>query len=462
MNYSSALFVFLASLVPSFAELRAGAARAVITPPIGMSMAGYYHPRASTGVIDELKAHALVIDDGTQRAALVTLDLIGAPRDLVAAIRGAVGKTGGLLPANVMISATHAHTGPERGDPLRQGTPSSPDQEKYHAALPERIAAVVLEAQSRMAPVQVSAHSAVCAGLTYNRRFYMRDGVVQWNPGKLNPDIMTVAGVTDPQVQTVFFKPPHAPEAHVPAIAAYVNFAMHPDVVSATQFSADYPGALSRRIADYHGADCVTLFGNGACGNLNHFDVAWGRAQRGIAEADRIGTVLAASVFQSEKNAPITVDGPLQAGSQTLAVALPEVTPEEVERAREALRNHSKGDAQSFMTLVEANRCLDIADYAGRPMPVEIQVITLGREVAWVGLPGEFFTELGLALKKDSPFRNTMVVTLANGDENYFPDRRSYAEGAYEARSARVPPGAGEQCVQAALAMLKERHAAVK
>jgi hypothetical protein len=83
-----------------------------------------------------------------------------------------------------------------------------------------------------------------------------------------------------------------------------------------------------------------------------------------------------------------------------------------------------------------------------------VQVIALGDQLAWVGLPGEIFTEHGLAIKTASPFRYTVVSELANGSVGYVPNRKAYPEGAYEAESARCGPGSGEMMVDAAVRML--------
>ena len=101
-------------------------------------MAGYYHFRACDGVIDDIHASALVLDDGAQRAALVTLDLIDAPRAIVEDVRRRVESAGLLRGEHVMISATHAHTGPVPGRLLR--TPDAPelgsDSAHGHVVLP--------------------------------------------------------------------------------------------------------------------------------------------------------------------------------------------------------------------------------------------------------------------------------------------------------------------------------------
>jgi neutral ceramidase len=79
--------------------------------------------------------------------------------------------------------------------------------------------------------------------------------------------------------------------------------------------------------------------------------------------------------------------------------------------------------------------------------------------VAWVGLPGEVFTELGMAIKHASPFRVTIVAGLANGSLGYIPDRKAYDEGAYEPTSARCAAGSGERLVEAASQQLIQvRH----
>jgi hypothetical protein len=307
----------------------------------------------------------------------------------------------------------------------------------------------------------ISAATGRCDSIAFNRRFYMKDGTVGWNPGKLNPDITMSAGATDPEVGVVLFEPPHKAAQLVPAYAAYVNFAMHPDTVGGALFSADYPGALSRRMADYHGTNCITIFANGACGNLNHIDVNWARQQSTRAETERLGTILAASVFLAEKNLREIKPAPLRVKSEMVHLALPPITPAEVDEARITVRTADDKTRENFMKLVKAYQVLDVAAREGKPLEVEVQVISIGDELAWVSLPGEIFVELGLAIKKRSPFKQTLIAELANGSIGYIPDRRSYAEGNYEPVSSRCAPGSGEQLVQTALKLLDQLHSEV-
>ena len=94
-------------------ELRVGVASTDITPPMGIAMAGYYHERGADGVLDPLFSKAMVIEQDGQRAALVVVDLIGITRWVTDQARTQIEQATGIKGDHVMISATHAHTGPE-------------------------------------------------------------------------------------------------------------------------------------------------------------------------------------------------------------------------------------------------------------------------------------------------------------------------------------------------------------
>jgi neutral ceramidase len=138
---------------------------------------------------------------------------------------------------------------------------------------------------------------------------------------------------------------------------------------------------------------------------------------------------------------------------------LPEITAAQVEEAKQTMATTKDDQGGNFMKLVRAYRAIEVAGRKGKPYPVEVQVISLGPDLAWVGLPGEVFVELGLAVKKRSPFPQTFVVELANENIGYIPDRRSYAEGNYEPESACCAAGSGEKLVETAVQLLTALHA---
>ena len=218
-------------------------------------------------------------------------------------------------------------------------------------------------------------------------------------------------------------------------------------------------GLQSQRVlAGYHGTNHLTLVGNGTCGNLNHLDFGWRWPQGTAIEPHRIATILGASVFQAYKDLKPVAGGPLRARSEIVELAVPEITPAQVEEAKKVVAETKDDRGANFMKLVRAYRALDIAALEGKPYRVEVQVIALGDDLAWVSLPGEVFVELGLAIKRRSPFAHTFVVELANENIGYIPDRRSYAEGNYEPESARCAAGSGERLVAAAVSLLTQLH----
>lgn len=454
-----ALAVIMGSLMRTAtpAEFMAGAAVLEVTPPLGLPLAGYYHERGADGVLDPLFAKALVIESGGARVAFVVLDLIEVPGTVTERARQRIEQSVGIKPDHVMISATHTHTGPVLAVPGAYHEAFgglNPGAVQYTERLPELIEQTVTAAVSKLQPADLTVARGKCEGLAFNRRYFMRDGSVGWNPGKLNPNILLPAGPVDPEL-TVLCVNHQGAKIPSQCFATYVNFAMHPDTTGGTKYSADWPGALARTLSGWHGPNHITLVANGTCGNINHVDFHWACPQSGPGEQNRIGTILGAAVFQACKTLRPVGTGPLRARKEHVELALQSVTQEQIEQARAVLASGKSDRTVPFLKLVEAHRIMDVARREGKPIRAEVQVVALGAELAWVGLPGEVFVEHGIAIKKRSPFPITFVVELANDNIGYVPDRRSYAEGNYEPISARCAPGSGEKLVEIAVSLLE-------
>jgi neutral ceramidase len=436
------------------ASLRVGTAAVQITPPAGTPMAGYYYARGSEDVIDDLYAKAAVLNDGTTKVALVVCDLITLPRHTVLDARRQIEQQTGIPVGHVMISATHTHTGPALArDSVRdnQDGGSSEPSRKYTQELPARIARAVAEANDTLRPAIVSYAQGHEDRLSFCRRFWMKDGSVGWNPGKLNPKIIRPVSPIDPEVGVVYFETPDKKP-----LLTYVNFALHADTTGGSKISADYPGVLAQCLADYRGPDMLTIFANGACGNINHVNVHWAGPQTTRTEATRLGTILAGAVLKTYVDLKPAANTTLRVRSQILQLPPAKITPEDVQEAKAIVE---KKDKAKFLEQVQAYKVLDVDQRAGVPLEVEVQVITMGDALAWVSLPGEIFVELGLSIKAASPFAQTHIAELANGSIGYIPNRSAYAEGNYEVVSARCAAGSGEMLVQAAVKMLEDLKA---
>ena len=460
MNPRTILRAFLLSAIATApahgADPRVGAAAVPISPNPGTPMAGYYSARAAEGVDDDLFAKALVVEQDGARVAMVVCDLISMPRQVAEDARKLVEKATGIPPERVMVSATHTHTGPT----LPSGSSRDPALEeggdlakRYVQTLPQLIARSVSIANAGLRPAKVSVGVGREEHLSFNRRFLMKDGTVGWNPGKKNPNIVKPVGPIDPEVPVVYFESPDGTP-----IATYVNFAMHLDTVGGLRVSADYPGTLSAVLAKLKGPDMVTLFSIGCAGDINHIDVSHAEPQKGHVEARRIWTVLAGEVIKtSARLSPVEMAAP-RGRREVLPLALAPIKPEDVGPAGQTAVKFGK-DAPSFLERVNAYKVLDVHARQGRPLEAEVQVMSIGPDVAFVALPGEIFVELGLYVKQNSPFRHTIIAELANGSVGYIPTKRAFGEGNYEPISARCAPGSGEQVAEAAVRLLKELKA---
>lgn len=460
--------------------LRAGAAIADITPVGPYPMSGYYFERLSTGRKDPLHAKAIVLRQGDSAAAIVCCDLIVIATDLTDLVRERVEQETGIPGPHVMLAATHTHTGPDYTKELFQfvtGRTPAADREPYVPRLVEGIVDAVKRADAAAVEVRVASGGALQeTPISFNRRFLMTDGSVRtWakadTPGAIRP-----AGPIDPEVGIVRFDGPDGK-----ARALLSSFALHLDTVGGTEWSADFPFFVERECRDALGGQVVSVFGNGCCGNINHVDPTRSEANK----TDFIGSSLGRTIVGG-LDGLVAVDAPrLQVRTATVDVPLLDATPEQVAAAKTLLAGIKAGGKPEFLAHVDAYRRLIIDNLrhsidqeealewlgwglskrfagTGATMPLGVQVITLGRDVAVVAFPGESFVEHGLAIKNASPFRTTLVVELANhGETIYVPTRAASIGGGYETINSTVAPGAGESMVEACVKLLQEAAAAL-
>ncbi|WP_435016911.1 hypothetical protein TA3x_004493 [Tundrisphaera sp. TA3] len=442
---------FLAGMAAEAGDLRIGRAAVEISPAPGTPMLGAQRaPGGKLGSeepLDPIRVKAVVMDQGGRRAALVVCDLTSIPLAMIVEARRLIGESTGIAPESVMISATHCHTVPQIRARLL-GSLDEPTRGKalaYIAALPSRMAEAVRLAEADLRPASALAGLGHEPSVSFNRRFYLKDGTVKTNPFKDDDSkmdqVLRPTGPIDPGVGVVEFR---AADGGRP-LATLVNFAIHLDTVGGSRPSADFPAALDSTLRASLGAEMLTIFATGAAGNINHYDLlnpAGPRRLKGPEEAARIGGKLAAEVLRTRPQLTGVVDAPLGMARELVEI---DYHPDKARRLREQIGSKPRHFDGEVEVRNEPGRTFFLA---------EVQAITLGDELAWVGFPGEMFAEFGLALKDASPFRYTMIHELANGSIGYVPNLRACPEGGYEAEATRCAPGSGERMVDAATRLL--------
>ena len=456
-------------------SLRVGVAETDITPPAGFPMAGYYHERLADGTIDPLKAKAIVFRDAQVESALVVCDLIGIATDLSQAVRKRASEQTGIPASHIVISATHSHTAPdymkelywnlggERRDPVRAA---------YIDKLINGTVEAIVKAHAAAEPASLEFGSATqTTAVSFNRRSVMRDGSVKTWQSHDNPDVVRPAGPIDPEIALLTVRD----EAGKP-LAILSNFALHLDTVGGMKWSADYPYFIEQTLRKELGPGLISIFGAGCCGDINHDDPR----SKDRNKADFIGNSIGESILEQRTQLERLDRADLVVKSQVVRLPLQNATKEEVDQAIKVLAAAHRREKVDFFEHVTAYKKLMLdqfrhrdpyavaADHitwglsrslagVGESLPVDVTVMTLGRDVAIVCLPGEVFVELGLAIKQASPFTTTLVIELANTVETiYVPHRAAYVGGGYEVTNSNLQPGAGEMLVETALVLLRE------
>jgi len=386
------------------AQLRAGASKVEITPPPGLDLSGYAdRENPSVGVHDPLFARALVLSTVEAEVALVSLDIVGLDEDSVARIRGRASELSHIPPENILVSCTHTHSGPSTMPLRAMGEVFRP----YLEALERKAADAVWEAKKRLVPASISVGRAEC-DLSLNRR---------------HPD--------DPRApsdrEVIALK---VVDEAGRALAVAFNYSCHAVVLGPENrlVSADFPGEACSALERVYGGGCVSLFLQGFCGDLNP---RW----RGSFEAvGRVGRALAgAALFAAEKSHGSSHWASLKVLTRRVELPLdPLPTREEVEAALNSPICWFRSWAEEALKAISEGRKLP------KSIKAELWAAKITENLAILAVPGEAFSQIGLEVKRNSPFEFTMTVGYANGLLGYFPTPEAFEEGGYEPVAYRL------------------------
>jgi neutral ceramidase len=439
-----------APAAPSPTELLVGIAETDLTPTMPYGLSGYYHERKSTEVRDPLHAKALVFRQGGESVALVLCDLCGVAPELTEEVRRRAAPRSGIPAERIIVAATHTHTGPAYEADLRKLMErGGVDAAAYPPRLIDAITEAVVRAAGSTAPMNLKAGSGTQeTPVSFSRRFIMKDGNVQTWANYRNSETVREANPVDPEVAVLLVSDAER------ARAALVNFALHLDTLGGTKWSADFPHDMGKVLRSALGEALLPIFANGCCGDINHSDP---RAEKRNT-TEFIGTSLGET---AKKALPSLRDVHPRLGVHRAVVRAPlqEAGADDLAWARAFVERERAGQKVPFLEQVKAHKLLKVERLRrqGPDLLLEVHAIRLGPDAAIVTLPGEVFVELGLAIKKASPFKTTFVIELANTEEtSYIPKRDAYPLGGYEVVNSTLAAGGGEKLVEAAIRLLGE------
>jgi len=418
--------VFLSSSSPAQAfehaapSWKAGVAKITITPEHLMWMSGYAaRTRPAEGKLHDLWAKALVLEDSNgRRAVLVTMDLVGIPRDFSVAVCGKLKQRYGLSREAIILSVSHTHTGPVIRHNLDDMFDLDETQRKlisdYTQTLQGKLIAVVGEAFRQVAPAQLSWGNGH-ATFAVNRRNNKEADVPQLRAaGQLK-------GPVDHDLPVLLVRDT---QSHLRAIV--YGYACHATVLDFYLWSGDYPGFVQLDLEKAH-PGAVALFWAGCGGDQNPLP------RRSVARAEDYGRQLADGVEAVLKQAMTPITGGLAAAYTEIDLPFAELP------SREQLLRDSTDKNRAIATrarhlLQELDR--NFALPCTYPYPV--QAWQLGSDLTFLALGGEVVVDYSLRLKKELGPGTTWVAGYANDVMAYIPSRRVLKEGGYEGGGAMV------------------------
>ena len=166
--------------------LKCGASEVKITPDLGMGIPGYFDDRRADGILDDLYAKALAVESDGECAIVIVCDTINLDRQDVLRMRKKISEKTGICPDRISISATHTHT----GGPSWSGFESHREPE-YLNRMISGAAEAAITAYESMRPAKIGFGIGELTGVSFIRRFFMKDGSVRTNPGN-DPDVVQI------------------------------------------------------------------------------------------------------------------------------------------------------------------------------------------------------------------------------------------------------------------------------
>lgn len=465
MRFLFCVAIFVTSSV--FAQtkgLRAGAAAVDITPTqFPMNMPGGFSANMAEKAHDAFHARALVLDDGKTTLALVVVDNLGAGPDVLNEAKAIAAAKTGMKPENMLISSTHTHSGPSLN------TRSEPAA-AYYKKFVEGTAGAIIQAHTALKPASVGMAAHPLPDEVFNRRWYVKEGKMPLNPfGRLDkvktnpgtsPDVIDhPAGPTDPDITVISVQG----EKRKP-LALYASYSLHyvggaPD----GEMSSDYFGEFARVMPSRLRGDenFVAMMANGTSGDINNIPFGVVRPPREPFEQIRIVAQKAADTAwmawkKIEKHQSDVTLGMIQ---RDITLKLRKPNAEDLAAAQAVLAIKDKDAIEKLPRLAQnyAGNAVSAAENPEETLTVQLQAIRIG-DYAVCGIPFETFVEIGLDLKKRSPFSKTVVIGLANGRHGYLPTPAQNKLGGYETwlGTNRVQEDTSDILVENLLEMLAE------
>ena len=409
-------------------------------------MSGYaLREGPAVGIHDNLYARALYLRGFEEEFAIVVADILGVDSDLYYEIANRVEQELGISPGKLVVLGTHTHSGP-----ALQSYWTDVEVSTLREVFVMKIVEALKAATRKLTEVKVADGIGELRDIVVNRRSPKR--------GPIDPRVHVIAFYRDSSLEAILS-----------------NYTCHAVVLGANNrlISADYPGALNRTVETLTGA--FSIFLNGTCGDINPLtprtvlDRIYDRSVGTFDDVEWMGKILACEVVKialSKRDIVSDADLLHSCMETTLRVRCPYSLNEAkdiVAKAQETVRRTKTSSREEYykalLDLYYARVILhNTLKYCKkREITVHVHGLALTREVAIVFLPSEVLVEIGLRIKENSPFPNTIVASYANDYFGYIAPSSEYPKGGYEIEYPVniLEKGEGDKLIELSLKVLR-------
>lgn len=399
---------------------KAGAAKVDITPQEPIWMAGYSsRSKPSEGSIHPLWAKALALEDAEgRRAVIIGTDTLGMTKSMYETITGRLKSSHDLEPDQIMINASHTHTGPVLRGGLYDMYPLTEAHleviHAYSSRLEDQICAIVASAFENLEPVELR-HGVGVSRFGVNRRENKPEAMVpqlrlsHQLVGPVDHDVPVLAVYTGTELKAVVF-----------------GYACHTTTLSFYQFTGDYAGWAQIALEKAH-PGALALFSAGCGGDINPLP------RREIHYAEQYGHMLASAVEETLMQNLEGLAPELVTEGKTIDLEIGELPPEEELNALAKNPKNYRGRWAARMVELKAAGTLE------KTYPYPLQAWRLG-DLLWITMGGEVVVDYSLKFKREHG-KKTWVTAYCNDVMGYIPSLRVLEEGGYEGHTSMAVYG---------------------
>ena len=431
----------------------AGAAKIDITPPLGTILGVDYLPHYARFIHDPLHAKALVLKKGNLLIAIVIVDICIMGTDFIDEIKSLIYKQSRIHPENILLASNHNHAS---GNVV--GLLGGAVDIAYRNKLPGLVVEAVKTAKEKLKPAKMCSGSVDVPEYVLSRRYKMKAGykaknpvthkndMVKTNPFGLEHLIEGPTSIPDPGLSFLAIK--GLDERWITVLGNYsLHYVGDWHVDSVT---SDYFGEFSRQIHEKLNADddFIGIMSNGTSGDINIWDFMHPDRfpKENFAKSKLIGGDLAHKVFEELINVQWQKDPEIAVQYEELEIEIRKPSHQELEAAKKSFIDNDFDNLSLKKDITQRiyNREQLLLNEYPNTSRSPIQAIKIGNLVIGA-LPGEFFAETGIKLKKSISSSNYFSICLANAYGGYIPPSYEMERGGYEtwrARSSFLEPNA--------------------